>query len=344
MRKLLLGFVVLAVSVFAQTASAAPADFAGPLFGLDQGPDANVLLVADAGQGVVRMSGDKAKLVVSLPGVTDVAVRSPHSLWVLTSEVFGPSGSKLYIVRDGEAHPRADLHRFEVKNNPHPAAIDTDPFDVLARHDGTAVVADAAGNDIIHVARDGTMRVIAVLPDQVVPTANAKRLAGCPNPTDPSNQEICDLPAQIPAEPVATSVTKAPDGGLYVGELKGFPAPLHHSRVWHIDHGTRNAQCGTDPRCQIVFDDFTSIIDLRWFQGKLYVEQIDDQSFLAIELGQPTTGSVWACNVTSHDCERVAGGKPIMTAIAFRPNGSMWGTIKALVPGQADVVRLRPPQ
>ena len=63
MRKLLLGFMVLAVSVFAQTASAAPADFAGPLFGLDQGPDANVLLVADAGQGVVRMSGDKAKLV-----------------------------------------------------------------------------------------------------------------------------------------------------------------------------------------------------------------------------------------------------------------------------------------
>ena len=92
MRKLLLGFVVLAVSVFAQTASAAPADFAGPLFGLDQGPDANVLLVADAGQGVVRMSDDKAKLVVSLPGVTDVAVRSPHSLWALTSEVFGTSG------------------------------------------------------------------------------------------------------------------------------------------------------------------------------------------------------------------------------------------------------------
>jgi hypothetical protein len=344
MRRLLLGFMVLAVSVFVQTASAAPADFASPLFGLARGHHPNVLLVADAGQGVVRVSGDEANLVVSLPGVTDVAVRGPHSLWALTSEVFGSSGSKLYIVRDGEAHALADLHAFEVQNNPHPAAIETDPFDVLNRGHGTAVVADAAGNDVIHVARDGTMKLMAVLPNQVVPTGNAKRLAGCPDPSDPNNQEICDLPAQIPAEPVATSVTQAPDGGLYVGELKGFPGPLHHSRVWHIDPGTRNAHCGTDPRCQIVFDDFTSIIDLRWFRGKLYVEQIDDQSFLAVELGQPTTGSVWACDVWSHECEKVAGGKPIMTAIAFRGNGSMWGTIKALIPGQADVIRLRPPQ
>jgi hypothetical protein len=344
MRKLLLGLTVLAVSVLAQAASAAPADFASPLFGLDRGHRASVLLVADAGQGVVRMSGGQSNLVVSLPGVTDVAVRNPHSLWALTSEVFGSSGSKLYIVRDGVAHAFADLHAFEVANNPHPASVETDPFDVLNRRNGAAVVADAAGNDIIHVARDGTMKVIAVLPDEVVPTDNAKRLVGCPNPSDPSNQEICDLPAQIPAEPVATSVTQAPDGGLYVGELKGFPAPLHHSRVWHIDPGTRNAHCGTDPRCQLVFDDFTSIIDLRWFQGTLYVEQIDDQSFLAVELEQPTTGSVWACDVTSHECEKVAGGKPIMTAIAFRQNGSMWGTINALIPGQADVIRLRPPQ
>jgi hypothetical protein len=342
MRKLLLVLTVLAASVVPQTASAAPADFASPLFGLARGHQ-NGLLVADAGQGVVRVSGQEANLVVSLPGVTDVAIRSPHSLWALTSEVFGSSGSKLYIVRNGEAHALADLHAFEVKNNPHPASVETDPFDVLSRGRG-AVVADAAGNDIIHVARDGTMKLIAVLPDQVVPTDNAKRLVGCPNPSDPSAQEICDLPAHIPAEPVPTSVTQAPDGGLYVGELKGFPAPLHHSRVWHIDRDTRNAHCGTDPRCQIVFDDFTSIIDLRWFQGTLYVEQIDDQSFLAVELEQPTTGSVWACDVTSHECEKVAGGKPIMTAIAFRRNGSMWGTINALIPGQADVIRLRAPQ
>ena len=68
----------------------------------------------------------------------------------MTSEVFGSSGSKLYIVHDGEAHALADLHAFEVEHNPHPAAIDTDPFDVLNRgHGARAVVADAAGNDVI---------------------------------------------------------------------------------------------------------------------------------------------------------------------------------------------------
>jgi hypothetical protein len=46
-------------------------------------------------------------------------------------------------------------------------------------------------------------------------------------------------------------------------------------------------------------------------------------------------GNVYPCLGLSVLTTLVAGGKPSMTPIAFRRNGSMWGTTKALIPGQA---------
>lgn len=336
MRKWLAGLLALGAMALAPSASAAPDEFVGPLFGVTTG-HSGALLVADAGQGIVRRSAGETRLIAHLLGATDVEIRSRGSLWGLTSVAFG-GDSALWIVRHGQA-PRKliDLQAFENRHNPHPATTETDPFDVLNRRGGRAIVADAAGNDVIHVGRSGRGRLIAVLPNEVVPTANAKRIVGCPNP---DAADICNLPARIPAEAVATSVTPAPDGGIFVGELKGFPAPRHHSRVWHIDPGTRGAHCGQSPHCQLVFDDFTSIIDLRWFRGRLYVAQIDDASWFAMENGVGIGGSVHSCNVATHSCRTVVSDKPMLTSITFRRNGSMWGITNALTP-QADVVRLR---
>ena len=338
MRRWLAALLLLGAMALAPSASAAPSDFVGPLFGVTTG-HRGALLVADAGQGIVRRSHGEAKVVARLAGATDVAVRSRRSLWALTSAAFG-GDSALWIARHGQTKKLIDLQAFEDRHNPHPATTETNPFDVLDRRGERAIVADAAGNDVIHVGRHGKGRLVAVLPNEIVPTANAKRIVGCPNPDE---AEICNLPARIPAEPVATSVTPAPDGGIFVGELKGFPAPLHHSRVWHIDPGTRGARCGQSPHCQLVFDDFTSVIDLRWFRGTLYVAQIDDASWFAMEAGVGIGGSVHACNVRSHSCQTVVSGKPMLTSITFRRNGSMWGITNALT-AQADVVRLRAAQ
>jgi hypothetical protein len=123
----------------------------------------------------------------------------------------------------------------------------------------TALVADAAANDLLRVDTEGTVDVLAVFPNALASTANIKSLVGCP--AGPPN--ICNLPPQIPAQPVPTSIAIGPDGWYYVGELKGFPAPTGASRIWRVAPWASWADCGNSDDCQVVFDGgFTSIIDL----------------------------------------------------------------------------------
>ena len=125
---------------------------------------------------------------------------------------------------------------------------------------------------------------VTTLPDELVPTDNAKALSGCPN----GPAEICDLPDEIPAQGVATSVAIGPDGAYYVSELKGFPAPLGMSRIWRIEPGTRHVHCDadvTDGPCTLVADGFTSIVDLTFdSDGTAYVTELDEASWFAVEV------------------------------------------------------------
>jgi len=209
------------------------------------------------------------------------------------------------------------------------------------------VLADAGGNDLLKVDKHGKLKLVAVLPDEEVPTTNIKALVGCPDPEIPDFAEFCELPQTIPAEAVATSVAVGPDGAYYVGELKGFPAPVGESRIWRIEPNARNAQCGRSPLCTVVFDGFTSIMDLAFGpDGRLNVAQIDDASWFAAEIasdpGDLAGGSVHACDLATRVCEEVASGIPILTSIAYRDDASLWGTTLALVPGLADAVPLGP--
>ena len=86
----------------------------------------------------------------------------------------------------------------------------------------------------------------------------------------------------------------------------------------------------------------TSIIDVAFGpNGKLYVAQLEDTGWPALEAGGGVGGSVHACNVTTGSCETVVSGIPILTSIAFR-GSTLWAAIWALVPGLADVVPLTP--
>lgn len=333
-----------AVAGFAFVATGAqanPSFYLGPIFGIATGDD-DRLLVADAAQGVVN--GKTGRVLARLPDIADVdpAGRGDDDdeLWAITSGESEGSQLLYRIDDEGKAKRFANLFRFEKRRNPHPALVESNPFDVEGLRGERALVVDAAGNTLLRVNEDGDIRLVAVFPDELVSTENAKRLVGCPN----GPPDICALPEMIPTESVPTSVAIGRDGAFYVGELKGFPGPLGESRVWRIDPNARNVQCGTSPSCTVVLDGLTSIIDLAFGPGgRLYVAQIDDQSFFALDLaftGVPIDlgGSVRACNLETKACETIVSDLPVLTAITFRDE-ALWGATNSFFPG-TDVTAL----
>lgn len=320
--------------------SAAAAGFSGPLFGLATSPNGD-LLVADTGAGVVSQNGTRVPMP-ALPGITDIGVLGKGSLWVTRTgtDPQQDTGQGLYRLSNGKLRKLVDLYAFEAANNPHPGdATESNPFDVQPIDDEHALVVDSAGNDLLRIDGKGKVDVLAVFPNALASTANIKSLVGCPA----GPPSICNLPGQIPAQPVPTSIAIGPDGWYYIGELKGFPAPTGASRIWRVAPWASWADCGNSNDCQVVFDGgFTSIIDMAFGpDGLLYVVELDEATWFAVEvLHAPTTGTINACDVAAHACTVLQGGLPTPTAITFGKDGTLWSTEFALAPPLARVVAI----
>jgi hypothetical protein len=187
------------------------------------------------------------------------------------------------------------------------------------------------------VDQRGNIDWVATLPAELVSTANIKSLLGCPGSGAPQ----CGLPSMLPAQAVATSIAIGPDGAYYVSELKGFPAPTGESRVWRIDPMARHAQCGSSPACSVVLDGFTSIIDLTFGpDGTLYVVELDENSWFALDVGKAIGGSVNACNIATSSCTQVATGLFMATAATVDKKGKISVVTNGLIPGAATLSTL----
>ncbi|MEO7665004.1 MAG: ScyD/ScyE family protein [Candidatus Limnocylindrales bacterium] len=330
----------------ASTAAASPtAGQLGALFGLSTSKDGSLLL-ADASQGIVSIKNGQRSLVAALPGATDVDAVGAGDYYAITGGGEpGTGAASLYRVSKGHAALVADLGAFEATINPDAPEVNPNPFDVEVLNGGGVLVSDAGGNDILYVDNKGRVDWVATLPEEVVSTANAQSLFGCPETFIPDFQFLCDIPA-MPAQPVATSIAIGPDGAVYAGELKGFPGPTGESRIWRIERGTLHAHCGTpgETRCSIVGDGFTSIIDLQFGPDHtLYVTEFDEASWAAVEiLGAPTGGTIDACAWGSFpfSCTVVKAGVMMPTATTVDRKGQLWTTTWSLVPGSADVVAI----
>jgi hypothetical protein len=330
--------VVIALLVIPAVAGAI-AGFTGPLFGLSTARNGD-LLVADAGAGIQVIHKGQIESTIPLPGVTDVSA-SKHVLWATTGAGDNPeadTGQALYRIRNGEPKLVVNLFQVESKKNPDGNdPFDSNPFDVQSLGSESALVVDAGGNDLLKVSKNGRVRVLAVFPDEVVSTANIKELAGCPE----GPPDFCDLPDEMPAQATPTSVAIGPDGYYYVGELRGFPGPTDASNIWRVSPKASWAECPSR-HCKKVFDGgFTSIIDLAWHKGRLYVAEMDEASWAAVEIFQDGVGgTISSCNVRRGTCRVIAEGIPQLTAITFDKRGNLWATQNSLVPGGAEVVKI----
>jgi len=313
-------------------------EFTTPVFGLAATPDGG-LVAADTGSGVIQLRKGSGSPIAELPGVTDVAPIGTGGMWALTT---APDGRLYSVSRGGKTRPVAEISAFEEAENPDGGEIDSNPFDLAALGGGSVLVADAAANAVLIADRTGYVDWVATLPEEVVPSDHAKDVAGCPNP--PAELAfVCGLPDSMPAQPVTTSVAVGPDGAYYVSELKGFPAPLGKSQVWRIEPGTRHAECGSSPACEVIADGFTSIVDINFGpDGTLYVVELDENSWLGLEVDPPQMlgGTINACTWDTFDCTEQATGLPIPMAVAITGSNHAYAAIWALVPGEARIIAI----
>ena len=137
---------------------------------------------------VVDDDGDQRRLVEGLASIaaqgTGESADGPHGIYVKSkNDVLVTNGGPLYANRDelaaqnpvaelfgrvlridrGQGHPRERRGHldFERDNNPHAVAVDSNAVDVLVDC-GRLVVADAGGNTLLKVKKNGTVQLLSV--------------------------------------------------------------------------------------------------------------------------------------------------------------------------------------
>jgi hypothetical protein len=217
-----------------------------------------------------------------------IAAGRHGTVWLLTGatdneDVIG-GAAKLYKWRPGWDEPVvfADIAAYQ-KTDPDPYDLedfpeDSNPFGLAALRDGSVLVSDAAGNDLLHVFKDGSIETVARLKPREVTVPEGLEGAG----------------TQVMAEAVATSVTVGKDGSWYVGELRGFPGTAGTSEIWRVRPGTTDATC--DPEhpwgeCKRYADGLTSIVDLGAGYRGVYAVTLSKLTWLAIESPEPVPGA-----------------------------------------------------
>jgi hypothetical protein len=119
----------------------------------------------------------------------------------------------------------ADVAGYEFAANPDGAALDSNPYGLLAKAGGRIVV-DAGGNSLLRVSGTGNISTIAVFPSR-------------------AQGRVTDA--------VPTSLASGRDGAYYVGELTGAPFFAGIARVYRVIPGQAP---------QVFLDGFTAVIDL----------------------------------------------------------------------------------
>lgn len=221
-----------------------------------------------------------------------VSVGPKHTLWILTvAGEPGTGAATLYKWRPwwDEPKPYADIAAYQA-TDPDPFdqedfPEDSNPYGVHALKDGTVLVADAAGNDLLRVTGKEKIHTVARVKTRTIEVPD-----GFP-PEDPFGNPLPPSGTPIPSEAVTTSVTEGPGGWWYVGELRGFPGNAGTAQIWKIRPGTKDAVC--DPEdpwagpCKRYADGMTSLVDLSARGHKLYALSLSKIGWLQLELEVP---------------------------------------------------------
>ncbi|WP_026874984.1 ScyD/ScyE family protein [Jiangella gansuensis] len=268
-----------------------------------------------------------------------VAVARGNRVFALTTAGEpGTGAATLYQVRPGRAakaiadiaaYQQTDPDPYDLEDNP----TESNPFGVAALKDGSVLVADAAGNDLLRVHPNGDVVTVARFKPRVVEVPEEL-------PDEFDGEPLPPAGTPIPAESVPTSITVGSDGYWYVGELRGFPATPGTSQIWRIKPGSVDAVC--DPErpnsghCRRFADGLTSVVDLAGgSHGTIYAVQLVQQSWLQWELGlaDPPVGGLIKVRPGGSKSEIAPGSFILPGGVDVGRHGKLYVTAPVFGPG-----------
>jgi sugar lactone lactonase YvrE len=323
-------------------------------------PELGHICFGDTGRIAAVVDGVASDLVTGLPsaitdtgetiGPSGVTVDADGVVWFL---VGGPGAGaaegrdgvpdgaaakmgQLYRVgTDGTAESVVDLAAYETANNPDAAQPGNEGPDSnangLTASDGSVIVADAGGNDLLQVAADGTVTPLAVFPVSMQPVPVDPNASPDPNASVDPNAS----PAMIPMDPVPTSVVVGPDGAYYVGQLTGFPFPPGGASVFRVVPGE-------DPT--VYASGFTNVIGLAFgSDGSLYVLEISHDGLANAAPGGPPMGGLWKVPAGGGTPELIASDGLVMPGgLAMSGDGTLYISTCAVCAGGGSIVSFKP--
>jgi hypothetical protein len=231
-----------------------------------------------AGAGTVTPVTDPMNLV-------DVAVSPLDGTgWGISAD-----GNLLHRLPDDTIKTVANIPEYQL-TDPDPFDQDepsnpteSNPYGLAVDRNGDALVADAAGNDLLRFTPDGVGSTVARFDTESLSTAHIP----------PDFIPGVTLPPFLDSEAVPTTVTVGPDGAIYVGELQGFPFNVGSSQIWRIKPWAHGALCSVntpDRNCRVFSDGYTAIQDIAFnkWGNRLYVYELAAEGTLAFEAGFET--------------------------------------------------------
>ena len=217
-------------------------------------------------------------------------------------------GTVLLATPEGLYFPVADVAGNEQRHNPAGGRIDSNPYGVAVLTN-RRIVADAGSNALIESSSMDLLtpqreRTFAVLP-----------------------------PTAFGTEAVPTSVTKGPDGSLYVGQLTGAPFFKGASTIWRVPPAGGSATP--------YVTGLTAVVDIAFAKdGTLYIVEIAS-GFVPGPGADPGVGNGRLLRKPKDgNVEVLLEGLVFPAGVAVGRDGAVYVTNFGIFPGGGQVIRV----
>ena len=248
-------------------------------------------------------------------GLDDIAVSPGGTVYgIMTS--FGPKpqtygaaaaaqSGNVFRIDHGSKTPIANVANYEFTHNPAHDNLDSDPYAIAWTPTGL-LVADAAGNSLLHVGLSGQVTTVA--------TFLAQRFGS------------------HAAQSVPTTIARGPDGAYYVGELGGA-APPGHARIWRVVPGEKATVWKTG---------FSAITGLAFGpDGSLYVDELSPGGLGALFGPHPDLhGALIRVWPDGHRTELAKGQLIAPAGVAVAADGTVYVSVGSVFRNQGAVVAI----